>query len=124
MYVVAQQDLPFVGMSHQFIGADHGQVGISVYLVNSPPGRGTKLHRHPYDEIAYIIEGRVRWTLNGVEREGGPGDVLVVKAGEPHKFIAIGDAPLRQIDFHMNPEFVQENRWQPPCPFVLPQRQR
>ena len=54
MHVVAQSDLPFVGMSHQFIGADHGQVGISVYLVSSPPGRGTKLHRHPYDEGAFV----------------------------------------------------------------------
>ena len=41
MHVVAQKDLPFVGMSHQFVGADHGQVGISVYIVESPPGRRT-----------------------------------------------------------------------------------
>ena len=41
MRVVAQKDLPFVGMSHQFVGADHGQVGISVYIVNSPPGRSS-----------------------------------------------------------------------------------
>jgi hypothetical protein len=30
MYLVAQKDLPFHGMSHEFVGADHGQVGISV----------------------------------------------------------------------------------------------
>ena len=108
MRVINERDLPFVGMSYEFIGKQQGTTA-SIYIVIAPPGRGPRLHRHPYDEIAYIIEGRVRWTVDGVEREGGPGDVLVVKAGEPHKFIAIGDTPLRQIDFHMNPEFVQEN---------------
>ena len=41
MHVVAQKELPFVSMSHQFVGADHGPVGISVYIVESPPGRRT-----------------------------------------------------------------------------------
>lgn len=109
MHIVRQQDLPFVGMSHQFIGADHGDVGISVYLVNSPPGRGPRSHRHPYDEIAFVREGRGRWTVNGETIEAGPGDILVVKAGEIHSFLNIGDGPLVQMDVHVNSRFVQEN---------------
>ena len=109
MHIVRQQDLPFVGMSHQFIGADHGDVGISVYLVNSPPGRGPRAHRHPYDEIAFVREGRGRWTVNGKTIDAGPGDILVVKAGEIHSFLNIGDGPLVQMDVHVNSRFVQEN---------------
>ena len=109
MYVVAQKDLPFVGMSHQFIGADHGGVGVSVYLVNSPPGRGTKLHRHPYDEVAFVREGRGRWTVDGETREAGAGDILVVKAGQVHMFENVGDVPLVQLDVHVSERFVQEN---------------
>lgn len=30
MQRIRQQDLPFVGMSHEFVGAAHGNVGISV----------------------------------------------------------------------------------------------
>ena len=109
MHITRQRDLPFVGMSHQFIGAEQGDVGVSVYLVNAPPGRGPGPHRHPYDEIAFIQSGRGRWTVNGESMEAGAGDILVVKAGEIHSFTNIGDEPLVQLDIHTNPRFVQEN---------------
>ena len=109
MHVVAQKDLPFVGMSRQFVGAEHGQVGISVYIVESPPGRGTRLHRHPYDEVSFVREGRGRWTVDGEVREAGAGDILVVKAGQVHAFENVGDVPLVQLDVHVNERFIQEN---------------
>ena len=37
------------------------------------------------------------------------GDVLIVRAGEPHKFVNSGDGPLRQVDIHLNPTF--ETDW-------------
>jgi hypothetical protein len=37
MHFVSQKDLPFIGMSYNFVGADQGHVGISAYLVNAPP---------------------------------------------------------------------------------------
>jgi quercetin dioxygenase-like cupin family protein len=109
MHVVKQEALPFVGMSHQFVGADQGDVAVSVYLVNAPPGRGPKAHRHPYDEIAFIREGRGLWTVNGESREATAGDILVVKAGEIHSFTNIGEGPLVQLDIHLSPRFIQEN---------------
>lgn len=51
MYRVRQEQLPFQGMSHQFVGADNGDVGTSMFFVNAPPGRGTRRHRHPYDKV-------------------------------------------------------------------------
>ena len=112
MHVVAQRDLPFRGMSHQFVGADHG-VAVSVFLVEAPPGRGTPLHRHPYDEIAFVREGRGTWTVDGEEREAGAGDILVVKAGQVHAFVNTGDVPLVQLDVHLADRFQQENLGQP-----------
>lgn len=109
MYAIHQSKLPFVGMSHEFWGRDHGPVGISFFLVIGEPGRGPRLHKHDYDEIVYVIEGRSKWTVNGEEREASAGDVLIVRAGEPHKFINSGDGPLRQIDIHLNPTF--ETTW-------------
>jgi hypothetical protein len=32
MYRTRQQDLPFQGSSHRFVGADHGEVGVSVFF--------------------------------------------------------------------------------------------
>lgn len=48
MHRVRQDDLPFAGSSPDFVGADHGSVGISVFLLNAPPGAGPGPHRHPY----------------------------------------------------------------------------
>ena len=109
MHRVRQQDLPFLGLSHAFVGADQGDVGVSAYLVKAPPGRGPRLHRHPYDKVAFTLEGRARWTVNGEDHETAPGDILVVKAGEPHTFRSIGAVPLVQIDVHLGPRFEQEN---------------
>jgi quercetin dioxygenase-like cupin family protein len=109
MVRIRQQDLPFVGSSHQFIGAEHGDVGISVFLLNAAPGKGPGAHRHPYDEVQFVREGRGLWTVDGVQFEAGAGDILVIKAGEIHAFRCIGDSPLVQVDVHLSPRFIQEN---------------
>jgi quercetin dioxygenase-like cupin family protein len=110
MYAIHQSELPFVGMSHEFVGKERGGVGLSIFIVmTDEPGRGTRLHKHDYDEIVYVIEGRSRWTISGAEREAVAGDLVVVHAGEAHKFVNSGDVPLRQFDMHMNPTF--ETTW-------------
>jgi quercetin dioxygenase-like cupin family protein len=109
MYRTRQEDLPFQGLSHNFVGADNGDVNISVFLLSAPPGRGPGPHRHPYDEVQFVREGRGAYVVNGVEFEATAGDILVIKAGEIHSFRAIGDAPLVQLDVHLSPRFIQEN---------------
>ena len=109
MYRIRQQDLPFVGSSHQFVGADHGDVNVSVFLLNAQPGHGPGPHRHPYDEIQFVRDGRGKWNVDGREFEAGAGDILVIKAGEIHSFTCIGDAPLLQVDVHLSPTFIQEH---------------
>ena len=109
MHRTRQQDLPFFGRSHQFVGADHGAVGISAFLLHALPGRGPGPHRHPYDEVQFVQSGRGRWVVDGREFEAGAGDILVIKAGEVHEFRNIGDEPLVQLDVHLSPTFIQEN---------------
>jgi mannose-6-phosphate isomerase-like protein (cupin superfamily) len=105
MDVINQSQLPFVGMSHEFVGSDHGGLGISFFLVIGQPGRGPRLHKHDYDEVVYVMEGRSKWTVGDQERDATAGDVLIVRAGVPHKFVDTGDGPLRQIDIHLNAAF-------------------
>jgi mannose-6-phosphate isomerase-like protein (cupin superfamily) len=109
MHRVRQEDLPFQGSSHQFVGADRGGVGISAFLLSARPGHGPGPHRHPYDEVQFVRGGRGLWVVNGKEFEAGAGDILVIKAGEIHSFRCIGDAPLVQVDVHLSPRFIQEN---------------
>ena len=109
MYRVRQEDLPFQGSSHQFVGADNGDVNVCVYLLRALPGAGPGPHRHPYDEVQIVESGRGLWTVDGKEFEAGAGDILVVKAGEVHGFKCIGEEPLVQVDIHLSPRFIQEN---------------
>jgi quercetin dioxygenase-like cupin family protein len=109
MYRVRQEDLPFIGSSHNFVGADNGHVQISAFLLRALPGQGPGPHRHPYDEVQFVREGRGRYMVDGKEFEAGAGDILVIKAGEIHGFKCIGDAPLVQVDIHLSPRFIQEN---------------
>ena len=109
MYRVRQEDLPFQGSSYRFVGAEHGDVNVSVFLLSALPGRGPGPHRHPYDEVQFVREGRGLWTVNGEEFEAGAGDILVIKAGESHGFRCIGDGPLVQLDVHLSPRFIQED---------------
>src|SRR5271170_2967192 len=60
---------------------------------------------HDSGRIVYVIAGRSKWIVGNEERDAVAGDVLVVRAGEPHKFVSAEDDPVRQIDIHLNPTF-------------------
>jgi quercetin dioxygenase-like cupin family protein len=109
MKKIKQSDLPFIGLSHRFVGAENGDVGISAFLLEARPGDGPGPHRHPYDEVQFIREGRALYNVDGVEFEAEAGDILVIKAGEVHSFKCIGAEPTVQLDVHISPQFIQEN---------------
>jgi mannose-6-phosphate isomerase-like protein (cupin superfamily) len=108
-HVLHKTDLPLIGSSYNFVGADHENVAISMFLVEAQPGRGAPLHLHEYDEIVFIQEGRSRFVVGNEICEAGTGDILVVKAHTPHGFVNIGDTVLKQVDIHVNPRFQQQN---------------
>ena len=109
MLRLRRESLPFRGSSHHFVGADNGDVNVSVFLFHGLPGRGPGPHRHPYDEVQFVQAGRGLWTVNGEQFEAGAGDILVIKAGEVHSFRCVGEEPLVQLDVHLSPRFIQEN---------------
>lgn len=98
--------LPFVGMSHEFVGETQG-APFSAYIVKAPPGKGPPLHTHPYVEVAFIIEGCATITVGGEEREVKAGGIVVIPAETPHRFVNTGATTLRQIDVHASPQFIQ-----------------
>jgi mannose-6-phosphate isomerase-like protein (cupin superfamily) len=108
MTVIRQDQLPFSVIAREFVGADHGGVGICVLLVDAPPGKGPSLHKHPYEEVLIVQEGRATFTLADEELEVGAGEIVVVAPDQPHKFVNSGAGPLRQIDIHVSSRFVTE----------------
>lgn len=93
-------------MSHEFVG-DKQAAPFSIYFVKAPPGRGPELHTHPYVEVAFTIEGRATITVGNEQGEVKAGDIVVIPANTPHRFVNSGDTVLRQIDIHASTHFIQ-----------------
>ena len=108
MPVLKVADLPFSNIAHEFVGADHGGVGVCVIIVEAPPGRGPSLHTHPYEETFIVQDGDVLFTVGERTVEAKAGDIVVVPAGTPHKFLSRG-ATHRQISIH--PVARMETEW-------------
>ncbi len=91
-----------------FGGEPYGSA-VSFFLVNNEPGAGPDLHKHPYSETWIVRSGRARMTADGKDIEAGPGDIMVVSEGTPHKFKNIGSDRLDIICIHPSPRIIQED---------------
>lgn len=105
--VVNWSELPLDGGSREFEGYLHGS-DVSLILVEALPGRGPRLHKHPYEEIFVVQEGRATFTVGEDTVVATGGRILVAPAGVPHKFVNSGDGLLRQVDIHANDRFITE----------------
>jgi len=65
-----------------------------LFLFLAKPGSEPGPHRHPYDEIQFIREGRGVWMVSGQTFAGGAGAIFVINAGEIRSFKTFGDSPL------------------------------
>ncbi|PYI93455.1 MAG: cupin domain-containing protein [Verrucomicrobia bacterium] len=108
MSFIDLKQLPFVGMSYDFVGANHG-APFSAYIVNARPGQGPPLHKHPYVEVAFTLEGCATITVGDEQREVKAGSIVVIPANTLHRFVNSGDTLLHQIDVHASPRFIQTN---------------
>ena len=99
---------PSPGGTITFEGEPHAS-GVSFFLVNSQPGGGPNLHRHPYSETWIVRGGRAVFTADGEELEAGPGDIIVVSTDTPHKFKSLGPERLDIVCIHDSPKMIQEN---------------
>jgi quercetin dioxygenase-like cupin family protein len=88
-----------------------GQIGIR-YLVEGAANRGLGVfemtvpagarvpppHSHTNnEECVYVLEGVLRYTVDGVTRELGPGEWMSTPRGSVHSFQASGDVAARVL---------------------------
>ena len=104
--IISKTDLPFSDFARELEGYHYGDTHVSLILVEAAPGSGPKLHSHPYEEIFIVQEGNVTFTAGGETIEATTGQIVIVPAGSPHKFVNSGTGPLRQIDIHVSPRFI------------------
>ena len=72
-------------------GASGGTV--AVFEFDVPAGAKVPIaHSHDgYEETIYGLEGVLTWTVEGTPIEVGPGEALVIRRGEVHRFDNTGD---------------------------------
>jgi mannose-6-phosphate isomerase-like protein (cupin superfamily) len=108
-YILLNQDeLPFDGNTYEFEGFQYQDTEVSFIWVDMPPGGFVRLHKHPYKEI-FIIQAGVSTFIVGSETlEAHAGQVIIVPAEVPHKFVNKSDGQLKQIDIHVSKEFITD----------------
>jgi quercetin dioxygenase-like cupin family protein len=102
------KQLPFVGMSYEFVGEKQG-APFSAFIVNAKPGQGSPLHTHPYVKVEFTLEGCATMTVGDETQEVKSGGIVVIPANTPHRFVNSGETILRQVGIHASPRFIQTN---------------
>jgi quercetin dioxygenase-like cupin family protein len=66
--------------------------------VDFAPGAVAPRHKHPGDEIIYVLKGRLEYHLDGQPPVTlGPGDVLFVPFGKPHAAVNVGKEAAAEL---------------------------
>jgi quercetin dioxygenase-like cupin family protein len=99
------RDLPgnLVG---RFEGREHGS-SVSFFIGTFDTGTGPSLHRHPYDETFIVEAGSATFTIDGETLELEAGQIAVVPANTPHKFVS-GEG-FRLISIAPSDHMIQED---------------
>ncbi len=100
--------------AHTFIGADHDDVPISLFIIDRPPGSGPALHRHPYPEVFVVHAGQAEFEVDGERVRAGAGDVAIAPTGAAHRFVNVGTEPLRMTA--INTAARMQTEWLEPQP--------
>jgi mannose-6-phosphate isomerase-like protein (cupin superfamily) len=84
----------------RFVGAEHGDVPVCLFLVEARPGSGPDLHRHPYSEVFVLAAGQAEFEVGNAHLMAGAGDIVIAPAGTSHRFTSIGTDQLRLTAIH------------------------
>lgn len=106
VFLINKDELSFVDQSYEFEGKLYGGVKASIILVDAPPGEGVQLHQHPYEEIFIVQEGQATYTVGTTDIAVKAGQIVVVPANTPHKFVNSGEDRLKQTDIHLSDHFI------------------
>jgi quercetin dioxygenase-like cupin family protein len=71
-------------------------------LADVEPNGVVPEHHHPHEQMGFVIKGRARFIIGGVERTLGPGDWYLIPSNVRHKVIAL-DEPFQALDVFSPP---------------------
>ena len=92
----AQSDVSREDLSRHDV-SDPGHEAIQV-RVTLPPRAKVSRHRHPGEEIVYVLKGTIEYRLDGQPPSRlSRGDVLFIPYGVPHSVRNLGTVPAIEI---------------------------
>ncbi|MEW6671673.1 MAG: cupin domain-containing protein [Thermodesulfobacteriota bacterium] len=62
------------------------------------PGAKPALHRHPHEQLIYIIEGTCRLVIGNEVVDMAAGDLILVPPDMPHSLEVTSDKPVLNLD--------------------------
>ena len=89
-------------------GRDYGLAHLTLVLGETPAGQGTRLHRHDVEEVIVVHAGRATFTVGETTVEVEPGDVVVIPAGVPHRWVNHTEDTLHHTDVFAAGSFAVE----------------
>ncbi len=73
---------------------------IMLSVVNFEPGSVVLDHSHPHEQMGMMVSGRLEFTVGGVTKVLGPGDIWRIPGGVVHRVRAL-EGPAVALDvFH------------------------
>ena len=73
----------------------NGAVDLSAVYIDLEPGGLLGEHRDSPEELLFVVEGDVEFTVGTERGNAGPGVIAIVPAMAPHSIRNIGDKPAR-----------------------------
>lgn len=108
MHILNTTELPG-STARQFEGYHYGDVHVSFFVSETPPGRGPSLHKHPYAEVFVVHAGRLTFVVGDETIEASAGQIVIVPADVPHKFTNTGSTVAQHTDIHTSGQM--ETTW-------------
>jgi quercetin dioxygenase-like cupin family protein len=70
--------------------------GEKVMLVKLILAKGTVVaeHKHPHEQITYVLSGALEFAINGEKRVVGSGDLVVIPSEVSHEVVAVEDTEV------------------------------
>ena len=75
--------------------------------VTAPAHSVGAMHTHAEEKLGVVVYGSCEFTLGGVTRQLGPGDIYQVPPGVPHGFRATEDSVLLDVFSPPRPDLLE-----------------
>jgi len=99
----AQEIEMFEGVSRRTL--NHGDQ-TSIHEIVIAKGGVVPEHTHPHEQTGYLVSGRLRFVMPGLEKELEPGDSWIVPGEMPHEVTALADSVAIDIFSPARTEYI------------------